>query len=202
MVCMCGWWHEEGCSQAGGAASPAPHTAARALRAQTLADLTTAMKGEAYAHAAYGLFAAEADRQGLSVVGKLFRSTARTELNEHPHEAAALAGTVGSNAADLRRAISGATYAHQVMQVRIRRRARNSPGTEIRPGRFAQPGFARPLPLRIPPVQGCRGRPEPTRGYGRSRGAAAAAAGSVDRSGVGADRVHADAHAGVVVLPT
>jgi rubrerythrin len=105
-------------------ASPAPHTAARALRAQTLADLATAMKGEAYAYAAYSLFAAEADRQGLPAVGKLFRSTAHTELNEHLREAAALAGTVGSNAANLRQAINGETYEHQVMYRRFADQAR------------------------------------------------------------------------------
>jgi rubrerythrin len=109
---------------AGGAPSPAPRTAARALHAQTLADLTTTMKGEAYAYAAYSLFAAEADRQGLTAVGKLFRSTAQTELNEHLREAAALAGTVGSNAANLRQAISGETYEHQVMYRRFAEQAR------------------------------------------------------------------------------
>ncbi|MFJ8789401.1 ferritin family protein [Streptomyces sp. NPDC102462] len=109
---------------AGGPPPPAPHTAARALQAQTLADLTTTMKGEAYAYAAYSLFAAEADRQGMSAVGKLFRSTAQTELNEHLHEAAALAGTVGSNAANLRQAISGETYEHQVMYRRFAEQAR------------------------------------------------------------------------------
>ncbi|MGW2183421.1 ferritin family protein [Streptomyces sp. NPDC001732] len=109
---------------AGEAPSPAPHTADRALQAQTLTDLNAAMKGEAYAYAAYSLFAAEADRQGLPSVGKLFRSTAQTELNEHLHEAAALAGTVGSNAANLRQAIDGETYEHQVMYRRFAEQAR------------------------------------------------------------------------------
>jgi rubrerythrin len=105
-------------------ADPAPHTATRALQAQTLADLDTAMKGEAYAYASYSLFADEADRQGLPAVGKLFRSTAQTELNEHLREAATLAGTVGSNAANLRQAISGETYEHQVMYRRFAEQAR------------------------------------------------------------------------------
>lgn len=109
---------------AGGAPSPMPHTAARALHEQTLADLTTTMKGEAYAYAAYSLFAAEADRQGLPALGKLFRSTAQTELNEHLREAATLAGTVGSNAANLRQAISGESYEHQVMYRRFAEQAR------------------------------------------------------------------------------
>ncbi|MFB9350753.1 ferritin family protein [Streptomyces heliomycini] len=98
-----------------GGAPPAPHADTRALHAQTLADLDTALHGEALAHASYLLFAAEADRQGHQDVGRLFRATARTELHEHLHEAAALAGTVGTNAANLRQAIDGETYEHQVM---------------------------------------------------------------------------------------
>ncbi|MFF4762303.1 ferritin family protein [Streptomyces sp. NPDC001292] len=86
--------------------------------------MTTTMKGEAYAYAAYSLFAAEADRQAHPAVGKLFRSTAQTELNEHLREAATLAGAVGSNAANLRQAINGETYEHQVMYHRFADQAR------------------------------------------------------------------------------
>ncbi|MFI0507345.1 rubrerythrin family protein [Streptomyces albogriseolus] len=107
-----------------GGAPPAPHTSGRSLHAQTLADLATAMQGEAYAYASYGLFAAEADREGLPGVARLFRSTARTELNEHLREAADLAGTVGSNAENLRQAIDGETYEHQVMYRRFADQAR------------------------------------------------------------------------------
>ncbi|MFF8594586.1 ferritin family protein [Streptomyces sp. NPDC015220] len=113
----------------------AMRTAAPALRARTLADLSTAMKGEAYAFAVYGLFAAEADGQAQAAkgklvdqprpaVGELFRATARTELDEHLHEAAALAGVVGTNAANLRQAINGETYEHQVMYRRFAEQAR------------------------------------------------------------------------------
>ncbi|MFE0348946.1 ferritin family protein [Streptomyces griseoluteus] len=109
---------------AGGPPQPTPHTAARALNAQTLADVTAAMKGEAFAYAAYSLFAAEADRQGLPAVARLFRSTAETELTEHLREAATLAGLVGSDAANLRQAISGETYEHQVMYRRFAEQAR------------------------------------------------------------------------------
>ncbi|MGW3085266.1 ferritin family protein [Streptomyces sp. NPDC001108] len=59
----------------------------------------------------------------MTAVGKLFRNTAQTELDEHLHEAAALAGTVGSNAANLRQAISGETYEHQVMYRRFAEQA-------------------------------------------------------------------------------
>ncbi|WP_381356504.1 ferritin family protein [Streptomyces chlorus] len=98
-----------------GGAPPSPHTGTRAPHAQTLADLATALKGEAFAHVSYDLFAAEADRQGLPAVGQLFRTTAQTELHEHLREAATLAGMVGTNAANLRQAIDGETYEHQVM---------------------------------------------------------------------------------------
>ncbi|CAM5711160.1 hypothetical protein SANTM175S_10480 [Streptomyces antimycoticus] len=102
----------------------AAHAAARVLNPQTLTDLDTTMKGEAFAYASYSLFAIEADRQSYPAVAKLFRGTARTELNEHFREAAALAGTVGSNAANLRQAINGETYEHQVMYRRFAAEAR------------------------------------------------------------------------------
>ncbi|MGW5665945.1 ferritin family protein [Streptomyces sp. NPDC003758] len=85
------------------------------MRSQTLADLTTAMKGEAFAHASYNLFGAQADREAHPAVGNLFRATAQTELGEHLREAATMTGVVGTNAADLRQAIDGETYEHQVM---------------------------------------------------------------------------------------
>ncbi|OMI34309.1 ferritin family protein [Streptomyces sparsogenes] len=93
----------------------ATRAAAPAVHARTLADLATTMKGEAFAYASYDLFAAEAGREAHPAVGRLFRDTARTELNEHFREAATLAGTVGSNAANLRESINGETYEHQVM---------------------------------------------------------------------------------------
>ncbi|GAB7065237.1 hypothetical protein JCM12681A_69470 [Streptomyces mexicanus] len=99
-------------------------TVAGALHSQTLSDLATAMKGEAFAYASYSLFATQADRQAQSATGKLLRSTAETELNEHLHEAAALAGTVGTNAANLRQAINGETYEHQVMYLGFAAQAR------------------------------------------------------------------------------
>ncbi|WP_234357253.1 ferritin family protein [Streptomyces sp. NBRC 110028] len=103
----------------------ATHAATRTPHPQTLSDLNTAMKGEAFAYASYNLFAAEADRQAYPAVGRLFRATARTELNEHFREAAALAGTVGSNAANLRQSINGETYEHQVMYRRFAAQARS-----------------------------------------------------------------------------
>ncbi|GHD90965.1 ferritin family protein [Streptomyces naganishii] len=97
-------------------AGPRPQVrAARALHAQTLTNLNSAMKGEAFAYASYSLFGTQAAGAGHPAVARLFRNTARTELNEHLHEAAALAGLVGTNAANLRQAIKGETYEHQIM---------------------------------------------------------------------------------------
>jgi hypothetical protein len=56
-----------------------PHAAPQALRPQTLSDLMTAVKGEAFAHASYNLFGVQADSQASPTVGELFRTTAQTE---------------------------------------------------------------------------------------------------------------------------
>lgn len=115
------------------AAPVGPHAqvqAARALRAQTLTDLTTAMKGEAFAYASYSLFGTQADSAAHAAVGRLFRTTAQTELNEHLHEAAMLAGVVGTNAANLRQAIKGETYEHQVMYRSFATQARKAGDTK------------------------------------------------------------------------
>ncbi|MER6628000.1 ferritin family protein [Streptomyces sp. NPDC000987] len=98
--------------------------AARALHTQTLEDLNTTMKGEAFAFASYDLFGTQADREGFTGVGRLFRTTAQTELNEHLREAATLAGVVGSNAANLRQAINGETYEHETMYRQFAEQAR------------------------------------------------------------------------------
>ncbi|MGI5143705.1 ferritin family protein [Streptomyces sp. CA-106110] len=103
----------------------ATYAATRALRSQTLSDLTTAMEGEAFAYASYNLFGTQADSQAYPTVGELFRTTAQTELNEHLHEAATLVGVVGTNAANLRKAINGETYERQVMYRRFADQARN-----------------------------------------------------------------------------
>ncbi|MGW1161485.1 ferritin family protein [Streptomyces sp. NPDC002513] len=102
----------------------AAYTAVRTPVPQTLSDLAATMKGEGFAYASYNLYAAQADREGHPAVGKLFRTTAQTEMNEHLREAAALAGVVGTDAANLRRAIDGETYEHQVMYRRFADQAR------------------------------------------------------------------------------
>lgn len=102
---------------------PAADPVARALRPQTLADLNTSMKGEAFAHASYTFFAAQADREKLPGVARLYRSTARTELAEHFKEEAALARLAGTNAANLRSAIHGESYEHLIMYRRFAKQA-------------------------------------------------------------------------------
>ncbi|MER6104512.1 ferritin family protein [Streptomyces sp. NPDC001832] len=104
--------------------------AAQALHPQTLSDLTTAMKDEAYAYALYNLFGTQADRDGDAAVGRVFPTTAQTALNEHLHEAAMLAGVVGTDAANLRQAIDGETYEHQVMYRDFANQARQDGDTK------------------------------------------------------------------------
>lgn len=103
---------------------PAAHSAVSGLRPQTLTDLTTSMKGEAFAHASYLLFAAQADREKHPAVARLYRSTSATELDEHLREEAALSGLVGTDAANLRQAINGETYEHLTMYRRFADQAR------------------------------------------------------------------------------
>lgn len=96
---------------------------ADALAPQTLADLDTAMRGEAYANASYTFYADQADREGLPATARLYRRTAWVELNEHFREEADLAGVVGSDADNLRAAIAGETYETTVMYPTFAREA-------------------------------------------------------------------------------
>lgn len=97
---------------------------AHALHPQTNRDLDTSMRGEAFAYASYTFFAAQADREGLAAIARLYRQTADVELPEHFSEEAALAGLVGSNAANLRAAISGETYESTTMYPTFARQAK------------------------------------------------------------------------------
>ncbi len=92
---------------------------------QTRADLTTAMRGEAFANASYRLYAEQARREGLSSVADLFERAANTELNDHFTKAAALSGTVGDDAANLRSAISGEAYEATTMYPRFAQQAKS-----------------------------------------------------------------------------
>ncbi|MFI0724169.1 hypothetical protein [Streptomyces sp. NPDC021224] len=62
------------------AAAPVPTAASAALAPRTLADLETAMRGEAYANASHTFYAARADREHIPVTATVHR-TASTELS-------------------------------------------------------------------------------------------------------------------------
>ena len=74
---------------------------------KTLANLGTAMRGEAFANAKYTLYANRARASGQPRVATLFDNAAHQELNEHFAEEAALAGLVRDNATNLRTAMAG-----------------------------------------------------------------------------------------------
>jgi rubrerythrin len=82
----------------------------------TLANLRTAMQGEAFAYAKYRRYAGQARRDGNPAVAQLFTSTANVELNEHFAMLATLAGLVatGTNA-NLQDAINGEQHEADVM---------------------------------------------------------------------------------------
>ncbi|MGW3264212.1 rubrerythrin family protein [Streptomyces sp. NPDC001056] len=110
-------------ASAPGASAATTALAARALNPQTLADLDTSMRGEAFANASYTFYAAQADREHLPVTAQTYRRTASVELNEHFREEAALAGVVGSDASNLRAAIAGETYETTTMYPTFAREA-------------------------------------------------------------------------------
>jgi rubrerythrin len=80
------------------------------LDQKTLDDLSTAMRGEAFAYAKYLLYAEHARKSGNKELADLFEKTANTERFEHFAEEAELAGLVGSDAENLRDAIKGESY--------------------------------------------------------------------------------------------
>lgn len=101
------------------ASTPAP-----AIAGGTRANLLDAMHGEAFARAKYLAYATQAEREGHPAVARLYRSTAGTELGDHFHQEAGLAGLVRSDAADLRDAISGENYETTTMYPSFERQAR------------------------------------------------------------------------------
>ena len=98
------------CFAAGAAANKKP-----ALSPKTAQNLTTAMKGEAFAHAKYLLYAEEARKSGNSELADLFEKTAKVERLEHFAEEAQLLGLIGDNQANLRDAIKGESYEVETM---------------------------------------------------------------------------------------
>ncbi|MFF0311218.1 ferritin family protein [Streptosporangium sp. NPDC004379] len=79
------------------------------VSARTLENLRTAMRGEALAHARYGLYAEHARANGHPRLAMLFEHIAQIELTEHFAEEAKLAGLVRSTAANLCESAAGET---------------------------------------------------------------------------------------------
>ena len=82
----------------------------------TLANLHTALQGEAFAYAKYMRYADQARRDGNPAVAQLFTKTADVELNEHFATFATLAGLVAADTnANLKDAIAGEQHESAVM---------------------------------------------------------------------------------------
>jgi rubrerythrin len=95
-----------------------------ALHAQTKANLSTAMHGEAFAFAKYTMFAEQARRNGNNELADLFEKTAKMEHLEHMREHAELAGVVGTDQENLKDAIKGEDYETKTMYPQFARQAK------------------------------------------------------------------------------
>ena len=85
------------------------------MNATTRENLLASMRGEAFAHAKYTLYAEQARRNGQNALADLFEQTAKVELHEHFKEEAELAEFLGSDADNLRDAISGESFEVETM---------------------------------------------------------------------------------------
>ncbi|MFD8596650.1 ferritin family protein [Kitasatospora sp. NPDC059646] len=108
---------------AAAAPQPAHRSAVHRVRPQTLTDLRTSMRGEAFAHASYTFYADQADREDLPDVADLYRRTAHVELHEHFHEEALLAGAIGDEIANLTFSAAGEADEASSMYPRFAREA-------------------------------------------------------------------------------
>ena len=95
-----------------------------ALHAQTKANLSTAMHGEAFAFAKYTMFAEQARRNGNTELAELFEKTAKMEHLEHMREHAELAGVVGTDQENLKDAIKGEDYETKTMYPQFAKQAK------------------------------------------------------------------------------
>jgi rubrerythrin len=93
------------------------------LNQKTLDNLSTAMHGEAFAHAKYLLYAQHARHSGNADLAALFQRTASVERLQHFAEEAQLAGLVGSDADNLKDAIKGESYEVETMYADFARQA-------------------------------------------------------------------------------
>ncbi|MGW7444032.1 ferritin family protein [Kitasatospora sp. NPDC054795] len=111
----------------------APAGPAQVRSARTLANLDTALHGEALAFARYTVFAEQAEQaeqSGDEAVAALFRGTAAVELHEHFTAEAVLFGLVEDIRSDLWRSIAGENYEATVMYPMFADRARAAGDTE------------------------------------------------------------------------
>jgi rubrerythrin len=97
--------------------------AAGSLHGSTNKDLMDAMHGEAFANVKYMAYADAARAHGNPQLGDLFERTANVERQQHFAEHAKLAGLVGSDADNLRDAITGENYETTKMYPQMGRRA-------------------------------------------------------------------------------
>ncbi|MGW5154668.1 ferritin family protein [Nonomuraea wenchangensis] len=104
---------------------------------QTQKDLDQSMRGEAFANASYRLYAAQAERENLPSVARLFERTADVELGEHFRESAALAGLVHGDAENLRAAEAGEIYESRTMYPGFAKEAKAG-GDSRAAGRFSE----------------------------------------------------------------
>jgi rubrerythrin len=85
------------------------------LSPKTTENLMTAIKGEAFAHAKYLLYADQARKNGNTELADLFEKTAKVERLEHLAEEAELVGLIGDDQANLKDAIKGESYEVETM---------------------------------------------------------------------------------------
>lgn len=76
---------------------------------KTQQNLMDAFAGESQANRKYLAYAAQADKEGLTQVAKLFRAAAAAETI-HAHAHLRNAGKIGDTAANLKDALAGETY--------------------------------------------------------------------------------------------
>ncbi len=80
------------------------------LNEQTMANLSTAMRGESLAYTKYLLYADHARKSGNLKLATLLEQTAKTERFEHFSIEAKLAGVVGSDIDNLKDSVKGENY--------------------------------------------------------------------------------------------
>lgn len=102
-------------------AAPAPEDP---LHPTTRTHALEAMHGEAFAHAGYYAFAAQAKREHLPRVRTAFMRAAHTELHDHFTKEARLIGFVRGDAANLRDSIAGEREEATVLYPRFAAEAR------------------------------------------------------------------------------